>query len=239
MLCEDWPLDRIRPYPNNPRVMRNAAEKVADSLREFGPRQPIVVDDDGVVIIGHTRLAAAKLLKWATFPVHVAVGMTADQVRALRIADNKTSEFASWDDAKLHDELAAILEGLGTIEATGFSQSEFDAIEMQARAEMDRFSQPATPPAAPALPTEPQDPNLGDDGAPDVEDATLPDDDQPDGGGHADSAPAAQDMVPFTALMPIESRDVLFDAINRAKKTHGLQQTADALVVIARSYLSA
>lgn len=75
MHIEDWPLDRIRPYPNNPRVLRNTAEKVAESIREFGWRQPIVVDEEGVVIIGHGRLAAAQLLKLPTAPVHIAAGL--------------------------------------------------------------------------------------------------------------------------------------------------------------------
>lgn len=150
MLIEDWPLGRIRPYPNNPRVLRNAAEKVADSIRAFGWRQPIVVDDEGVVIIGHSRLAAAKLLKAKTAPVHVASGLPPEKVRALRLADNKTSEFAGWDDQRLADELAAIMEAVGSVAMTGFGPAEFDAIEMQARAELDRINAAAAPPPAPA-----------------------------------------------------------------------------------------
>ena len=87
MHIEDWPLAKIRPYPNNPRVLRNAAEKVAESIKAFGWRQPIVVDAEGVIIVGHSRLEAAKLLKLATAPVHVARELTADQVRALRVAE--------------------------------------------------------------------------------------------------------------------------------------------------------
>ena len=87
MQIEHWPIEKVRSYPNNPRVLRNAAEKVAESIREFGWRQPIVVDDDGVIIIGHGRLAAAKLLKLETVPVHVASGMPAGKVRALRMAE--------------------------------------------------------------------------------------------------------------------------------------------------------
>ena len=142
MLIEDWPLEKIRPYPNNPRVLRNAAEKVAESIREFGWRQPIVVDEEGVIIIGHSRLAAAQLLKLETAPVHVAAGLPAGKVRALRIADNKTGEFSTWDDAKLADELAVIMDGLGTVAVTGFSQSEFDAIAMQAQAEIETILPP-------------------------------------------------------------------------------------------------
>ena len=92
MQIEDWPIAEVRPYPNNPRVLRNAAEKFAESIRAFGWRQPIVVDEQGVIIIGHSRLAAAKLLKLDAVPVHVARGLSDAQVRALRVADNKTAE---------------------------------------------------------------------------------------------------------------------------------------------------
>ena len=101
MQIEDWPIAEVRPYPNNPRVLRNAAEKVAESIRAFGWRQPIVVDEQGVIIIGHSRLAAAKLLKLDAVPVHVARGLSDAQVLALRVADNKTAEFSTWDDQKL------------------------------------------------------------------------------------------------------------------------------------------
>lgn len=93
MQIQDWPIADVRPYPNNPRVLRNAAEKVADSIKAFGWRQPIVVDEQGVVIIGHSRLAAAKLLKLSTVPVHVAAGLSEAQARALRVADSPDVRF--------------------------------------------------------------------------------------------------------------------------------------------------
>lgn len=61
MHIEDWSITKVRPYPNNPRVLRNAAEKVAESIKAFGWRQPIVVDADGVIIAGHGRHAAAEI----------------------------------------------------------------------------------------------------------------------------------------------------------------------------------
>jgi ParB-like chromosome segregation protein Spo0J len=112
MLIEDWPIAKARPYPNNPRVLRNAAEKVAESIKAFGWSQPIVVDGEGVIVAGHGRHAAAQLLKLKTVPVHVAKDLTPDQVRALRIADNKTATFSEWDDAKLADELAEIVRSM-------------------------------------------------------------------------------------------------------------------------------
>jgi ParB-like chromosome segregation protein Spo0J len=142
MQIEDWPIRKVRPYANNPRVLRNAAEKVAESIKAYGWRQPIVVDEAGEVVIGHARLAAAQLLKLKTVPVHIARGLPPEKVRALRIADNKTAEFAAWDDAKLADELAAVLEQLGDVAVTGFSRSEMDAIELRARAEIERLTAP-------------------------------------------------------------------------------------------------
>jgi ParB-like chromosome segregation protein Spo0J len=234
MLIEDWPLERIRPYPNNPRVMRNAAEKVAESIRAFGPRQPIVVDEEGVVIIGHTRLAAAKLLKLSAFPVHVAVGLSADQVRALRIADNKTGEFAGWDDARLHDELAEIMAGLGNVSVTGFSASEFDALEMRARADLARLdaqialAAPAAAVPAPAADLEHDDEADEDQGDDETADA-------------ADAPPTTQapDLVPFNVLLTVQARQVVFDAIAKAKASAALQTTADALHAICLEYTDA
>ena len=219
MLIEDWPLSKIRPYPNNPRVLRNAAEKVAGSIKSFGWRQPIVVDADGVIVAGHSRHAAAQLLKLKTVPVHVAKDLSPDQVRALRIADNKTATFADWDDAKLADELSAIMEGLGDITSTGFSQSEFDALEMSALAELSKLEQVNNP--APVQADEESAPAV-------------------DEHAHSqDEPPPLADMVPFNVLMTVEARQVVYDAVAAAKKQHGLEQTADAMLVIARKYLDA
>jgi hypothetical protein len=229
MKIENWSITKVRPYPNNPRVMRNAAEKVAESIKAFGWRQPIVVDAEGVIIAGHGRHAAAQLLKLKTVPVHVAHDLSPDQVRALRIADNKTASFSDWDDAKLADELAVIMEGLGTATATGFSQSELDAILMQASAEVAAITTPAAA-------TGETDLDDGDDLGDELPDEQLPE--MPSAGEPADDAPT-NDMVPFNAVMSMDARQVLYDAITKAKKKHDLETTADALLVIARSYLDA
>lgn len=232
-------LGDIRPYPNNPRVLKSAAQKVADSIRQFGFRQPIVVDADHVIIIGHARFAAAQLLKLETVPVHVADNLSDDQVRALRIADNKTSEFAEWDDAKLHDELAAIMANVGDVDMTGFTQSEFDALDQQIASALAAIEADQTPTPPPARP-EPV--ATGEDDHQQAErDDTAPDADN-DNDSEGDVLPDAPDdsevvqMVPFNVLLPIDTRDVLFDAINKAKTTHGLTTTHEALLVIARSY---
>ena len=105
MRIEERLLDNIQPYENNPRKNAAAIDKVAESLKEFGWQQPIVVDADGVIIAGHTRLAAARKLGLEKAPVVIAEGLTDEQVRAYRLADNKTNEFASWDLDLLDEEL--------------------------------------------------------------------------------------------------------------------------------------
>ena len=105
---EMWPIDRVKPYPRNPRLNKDAVEAVAASIQEFGFRQPIVVDANGVIIAGHTRRLAAMELKLATVPVVVAKDLTPVQVRAYRIADNATAERSEWEDDLLAAELAGL-----------------------------------------------------------------------------------------------------------------------------------
>jgi ParB-like chromosome segregation protein Spo0J len=105
-------IDDIRPYKENPRVNDAAVDSVARSLKEFGWRQPVVVDGDGVIIVGHTRWKAARQLGMELVPVHVAEGLTPEQARANRIADNQTANIATWDFELLPVELAE-LEDLG------------------------------------------------------------------------------------------------------------------------------
>jgi DNA modification methylase len=107
---EWWPTSKPILYEANPRVISEAAiEKVALSIGEYGWRQPIVVDEAGVIIAGHTRLRAAKKLGRETVPVHVATGLTAAQVRGLRLMDNRSAEESGWDDSLLVAELDELL----------------------------------------------------------------------------------------------------------------------------------
>src|SRR5437016_8772669 len=115
------PITRIRPYDNNPRLNDEAVDAVAASIREFGFRQPIVVDEAGVIIVGHTRYKAALKLGLEVVPVHVALGLTPAQAKAYRLADNKTATMSQWDEDKLPLELAA-LQGMDfDLGLTGFS----------------------------------------------------------------------------------------------------------------------
>ncbi len=108
MKIENRPISEITPYENNPRINDDAVTAVADSIRAFGFRQPIVVDSNGVIVCGHTRLKAAQALGLDKVPVHVAKDLSPEQIRAYRIADNKTSELAQWDFDLLPIELAEL-----------------------------------------------------------------------------------------------------------------------------------
>lgn len=108
MEVKDVKLSEIRPYENNPRFNDDAVEAVANSIQEFGFKQPIVVDSDGVIIVGHTRYKAAQELGLETVPVLVADDLTEDQVKAYRLADNKVGELATWDLGALDIELEEI-----------------------------------------------------------------------------------------------------------------------------------
>src|SRR5712692_11039828 len=116
-----WPLGRITPYARNARKIPPAAvDKVAASIQEFGWRQPIVVDRDGVIIVGHVRLLAAHKLDLKEAPVHVASNLTPAQVRAYRLLDNRSHEETSWDEGLLGLELLD-LKGMGIdLDLTGF-----------------------------------------------------------------------------------------------------------------------
>lgn len=102
------PIKSIKPYENNPRNNDDAVEAVANSIKEFGWQQPIVVDKDNVIIVGHTRYKAAKKLKLDEVPITVADKLTPEQVKAYRLADNKVGELADWDDELLNSELLEI-----------------------------------------------------------------------------------------------------------------------------------
>ena len=110
MKVNNVPISSITPYENNPRNNDDAVEATANSIKEFGWQQPIVVDKDNVIIVGHTRLKAAKSLGLDEVPVLVADNLSDEQVKAYRLADNKTGELADWDIDMLDGELNDILD---------------------------------------------------------------------------------------------------------------------------------
>lgn len=103
------PIEELKEYEGNPRSIPDTAiNAVADSIREFGFRQPVVVDAEGVLVCGHTRILAARKLGLTKVPVHVAKDLSPEQIRALRIADNQTGTLADWDFELLPLEIAAL-----------------------------------------------------------------------------------------------------------------------------------
>ena len=124
MKIELRPLSSVTPYDKNPRLNDDAVDAVAVSIREFGFRQPIVVDADGVIICGHTRFKAAQKLGLEQVPVHVATDLTPEQIKAYRIADNKTAELAEWNYDLLPIELAELQACNYDLGLLGFDQDE-------------------------------------------------------------------------------------------------------------------
>lgn len=103
-------IEDIRPYENNPRDNSKAIDAVAASIKEFGFKVPIVIDKDGVIVTGHTRYEASKKLGLKKVPCIIADDLTGEQVKAFRLADNKTAELADWDYNILELELDDIEE---------------------------------------------------------------------------------------------------------------------------------
>lgn len=110
MNIKEIPVGEIKEYEKNARKNDKAVDLVAQSIEKYGFKVPIVVDKDSVIIAGHARLKAAKRLGLETVPCVVADDLTEEQVRAFRLADNKTAELAEWDFSKLEEELEAMDE---------------------------------------------------------------------------------------------------------------------------------
>ena len=126
MKVELTEIGRVIPYARNPRKNDAAIAKGAAASKEYGVRQPIVVDEEMVIIAGHTRLQAAQTLGLKKVPVHVATGLTQAQIKAYRLADNRTHEDAEWDEELLAIELGELNELGFDLDLTGF-----DAIELE------------------------------------------------------------------------------------------------------------
>ena len=116
------PIGDVRPYEDNPRRNDGAVQAVANSLREFGWKQPIVVDADGTIVVGHTRYKAAQALGMDEVPVVVASDLTPEQCAAYRLADNRVGELAEWDSELLAQEL----DGLADLDMSAFGFTERD-----------------------------------------------------------------------------------------------------------------
>ena len=144
-------LDEIKEYENNPRQNDEAVEYVANSIKEFGFRNPIILDKDNVIIAGHTRYKASQWLKLKEVPCIYASDLTEEQVKAFRIADNKLNEYAKWDEDLLKEEL----EELENLDELDFALSdlgidfddfdlELDGLDLKDELELERTEQTQT-----------------------------------------------------------------------------------------------
>lgn len=119
----DVDINKLIPYANNPRKNDGAVDSVANSIREFGFKVPLVIDKENNVVCGHTRLKAAKKLGLKTVPCVIADDLTEEQIKAFRLADNKVGELAEWDFDLLGEEL----DGIFDIDMSEFGfDSDFD-----------------------------------------------------------------------------------------------------------------
>lgn len=105
MTIIEIPIGQLKPYKNNARKNEQAIPKVAESIKKYGFKNPIIIDKDNVIICGHTRLEASKMLGLKKVPCIIATDLTEEQVKEFRLVENRTNEFADWDYEKLLSEL--------------------------------------------------------------------------------------------------------------------------------------
>lgn len=146
---EDWSVSRLRDYERNPRKNDHAVERMAATIKEFGFLVPVLAKSDGLVVDGHLRLKGARKLGLTSVPVVLVDHLTPAQVQALRIAINKSAEWAEWDDALLRVELSELTDAGFDMTLTGFDEAELDALF--APPEADEQSAPPDPNAGALL----------------------------------------------------------------------------------------
>jgi site-specific DNA-methyltransferase (adenine-specific) len=127
MKIEIADINTIKPYENNPRKLKDSAiEKVAMSLKEYGFRQPIVVDKDRIIVVGHTRYRASKKLGFKEVPITIADNLTPEQINAYRIADNRTAEESEWDNELLKMEIKDLEAKDFKLDLLGFNEDQLN-----------------------------------------------------------------------------------------------------------------
>ncbi|OQA02276.1 MAG: ParB-like nuclease domain protein [Planctomycetes bacterium ADurb.Bin401] len=128
MQIEMLKIEEVKSYENNPRDNSGAVDSVAQSIKQFGFKVPVIVDKNNVLVAGHTRVLAAKKLGFETVPAIKADDLTEDQVKAFRIADNKLHELSSWDYELLPLELSQLQDANFDLELLGFDSDEIAKI---------------------------------------------------------------------------------------------------------------
>lgn len=127
MQIEYIEIDKVIPYANNPRQNDGeAVDRVVASIKEYGFKNPIIIDSDNVIVCGHTRLKAAKKLGIDKVPVIKADDLTPAQIKAFRLAENRVSQYAKWDNELLSIELEGLQELNFELDLTGFEDWEID-----------------------------------------------------------------------------------------------------------------
>ena len=121
-------IEKLVPYARNPRINAHAVDEVAASIQEFGFRQPIVVDSEMVIIVGHVRYKAAQKLGHKEVPINIMTGMSKAKIKAYRIADNKLGEKAAWDNPLLHLEIEELEKEGYDKTKTGFTEEELKSL---------------------------------------------------------------------------------------------------------------
>jgi hypothetical protein len=139
LTVETWPIARLVEYDRNPRKNDAQVGRMADAIKEFGFRIPIVAKSDGTIVDGHLRFKAARRLKLPTVPVALADDLTDSQIRAFRLLANKSAEWASWDDDLLRIELDDLRSDGFDLDMTGFDADEISVL----------FDEPEPPPPPP------------------------------------------------------------------------------------------
>ncbi len=141
-----WPIEKFRPYANNPRKNDHAVDRMVAVIDEFGFRAPLLVRSDGELIDGHLRLKAAIRMGKTSLPVSIADDMTPEQVRAYRLVVNRSATWSSFDDDLLAEEIEKLMASGFDITLTGFDQSELDQLLRE------KFAVEKDPEALPELP---------------------------------------------------------------------------------------
>jgi len=211
MNIETLDITQIKPYPENPRkISDKAVDKVALSIKEFGWQQPIVVDEQNVIIAGHTRHKAAEKLGIREVPVLKAIGLSEDKVRAYRFMDNRSHEESAWDWDKAVKEISELLDENKIDEALlGFDEGEFDYIKLRFQ-EMETDKQISD-----------DKENGGDETVKTSNTFSNPSDEN-------------QKYVEFSVLLSETDRKELYQKLNETKDANNLKTFAEALMFIIK-----